>query len=148
MNKGHGAGEWKKRVNKQRRKRLSLFLARKFIEHRDGLVDLSVERSRRLQELDELRVVHLEQHTGDLARKLGLIPAEKNAGKLAFNKRRKRKVTYGAIFMYNTSPSICFCSIADTLASGSELRIDASADAGAPFAAGAGDAVAGCAAAG
>lgn len=68
-------------MNKQRWRRLSLFLARKLIEHRDSLVDLSVERSRRFQELDELRVVHLEQHTGDLACEFGLVPAETYVGK-------------------------------------------------------------------
>ena len=46
----------------------------KFVKDSEGLVDLRVHRVGRLQEVEELRVVHLQEHAGDLTSKFGLGP--------------------------------------------------------------------------
>lgn len=42
------------------------------MEHSEGLIDLGSHSIGGVKEVNELRVVHLEQHASDLASKLGL----------------------------------------------------------------------------
>jgi len=44
-----------------------VLLLRELVEDGDGLVDLAVERVRRVQELDKCLVLHLQEHARDLA---------------------------------------------------------------------------------
>ena len=44
----------------------------KLIEHCNGFVDLGIECIRRVEQMEELRVVHLEEHAGDLSSQIRL----------------------------------------------------------------------------
>ena len=72
-------------------------LLRELVQDGESLVDLGVHRIRRLQEVQKLRVVHLEQHAGDLARelRLGAIWIREQTVRL----KTYADHTYGAIFM-------------------------------------------------
>lgn len=51
---------------------LGLILLGELSQDGDGLSDLEVQGIRSLKEVEQLGVVHLEKHTGDLASELGL----------------------------------------------------------------------------
>lgn len=49
-----------------------------FIQHSKGLIDFAVHGLGVIQEVKELGVVHLQEHTGDLASQIGLVTRNRN----------------------------------------------------------------------
>ena len=75
-------------------------LLRELVQNGERLVHLRVHRVGRLKKVEQLRVVHLEQHARDLARELRLRPEGWDGYvSLRCPVMHLWKCTYGAIFM-------------------------------------------------
>ena len=68
----------------------AVFLARELVEHDKRLVHLGVHRIGGVKKVEQLVIVHLQQHAGDLAREVRVRAKKKKSGIPSTNNTHKK----------------------------------------------------------